>query len=192
MKTLLLKKNFKYDGRQLRPLYAYMEHGLLGDSAVAWTGACSIPFKLMKDGEDLRDQAAIEGGNMLHFIVELFDRDLFSAVAVQRLMASMIKDLIEKESAVAVKAGADFFRSGDDLYLKKKKLSISIATRSPVSVMVHFAVNITNAGTPVPTCSLSEDFGIKNVKAFAEQVLEALKRETESMLEATRKVLPAT
>ncbi|MGZ3782751.1 MAG: DUF366 family protein, partial [Pseudobdellovibrionaceae bacterium] len=33
---------------------------------------------------------------------------------------------------------------------------ISIATKSPVSVMVHFAMNITNKGTPVKTLSLQD------------------------------------
>lgn len=184
MKAKLLAPEFAYDGTQLRSLFAYLEHGLLGDSAVAWIGACDIDFAHMVDGEDLREQAAIRGGRMLHFIFEIFDRDLFAGVSLQRLFASIAKDLIE-ERAPHVRLR----RSGDDLYQGERKLSISIATRSPVSTLVHFAMNVANAGTPVPTCALEEDFGL-SAREVAEELLRRVSAEYGSILEATRKVRP--
>lgn len=184
MKTLWLDQEFAYDGTQLRSLFAYLGHGVLGDSVVAWSGACRISFDHMVDGEDLREQAEIRGSRMLHLIFELFDRDLFAGVAVQRLTASIAKDLIEERAKdVRLK------REGDDLYWNGKKLSISIATRSPVSTLVHFAMNLANAGTPVPTCALEEDFGL-SAKDFAAELLRRLAAEYESVLAATRKVRP--
>lgn len=184
MKTLFLQEEFTYDGTQLRSLFAYLGHGLLGDSVVAWRGGCEISFDHMVDGEDLREQAAIRGSRMLHLIFEIFDRDLFAGVALQRLTASIAKDLIEEKAKdIRLK------REGDDLYWNGKKLSISIATRSPVSTMVHFAMNLSNAGTPVPTCALEEDFGLET-KNFASELLRRLESEYESILDATRKVRP--
>jgi hypothetical protein len=79
-------------------------------------------------------------------------------------------------------------RDGDDLYWGDRKLSISIASQSAVSTMVHFAVNITNAGTPVRTCAL-EDLGV-DPKEFADAAMDALALEWASVLKATRKVRP--
>ena len=77
-------------------------------------------------------------------------------------------------------------REGDDIYWGEKKLNISIATVSPVSALIHFAINIVNEGTPVATCAL-QDFNIEP-QMFAEKILTALKAELESMDEATQKV----
>ncbi len=185
MKTKYLKQTEKYDGTQLRSLYAYLEHQILGDSAVAWRGACDVNFTHMVDGEDLLDKAVISGSDMVHFIIEVFDQNLASGVLLQRLFASIVRDVIDELSPVK---NLEIHRSGDDLYWKKKKLSISIATRSPVSTLVHFAINVSNKGTPVATASL-EDLKI-NSKVFAEKALALLQREYETTIEATRKVRP--
>ncbi|MBX2986674.1 MAG: DUF366 family protein [Bdellovibrionaceae bacterium] len=188
MKTLWIEKNFPYDGTQLRSLYAYLDHGLLGDSTVAWEGACRIDFAHMVDGEDLLQKAEIRGGGMLHFIIEIFDRDLFAGVCVQRLMASLAKDLLQEHGAGQPWA-RELRRDGDDIYWGGKKLSISIATRSPVSTLVHFAMNVVNAGTPVATCALRDDFGL-DPKPFAAELLQRLSAEYDSIFTATRKVRP--
>lgn len=177
-----------YDGTQLRSLFAYLEHGILGDSVVAWIGSCDVSFEHMVDGEDLRDESAIRGSEMLHLIVEKFDANLAEMVALQRLVSAIAKDLIEarKTSSAAV----SLRREGDDLYFDQGdgegKLSISIATVSPVSGLVHFALNISNQGTPVKTASLA-DLGIEP-KAFANELLARISEEFKSIWQATRKV----
>lgn len=194
MKTFeskLLKLNGEkshYDGTQLRSLYAYLEHGLLGDSIVAWIGSCDVSFEHMVDGEDLKANAEIRGSKMVHFIVEKFPATLSEAVAIQRLLASIVKDvLIEK---IGQQPKFKLRRSGDDIYVASSdgegKLSISIATVSPVSGLIHFAVNVSNAGTPVKTASL-EDLGIP-ADVFAEAVLAAFTAEMNSVREAECKV----
>jgi hypothetical protein len=77
-------------------------------------------------------------------------------------------------------------RDGDDLYWNQKKLSISIAAQSLKSVMIHFALNITNDGTPVQTCSL-EDLKI-NPTEFSKDVMNKFSLEFESIRNATYKV----
>lgn len=187
MQTRFIEKNFPYDGTQLRSLFAYLEHGVLGPSIVSWCGACSISFEHMVDGEDLLEKAVIQGDQMLHFIVEVFDRDLFSGVMLQRMFASIAKDYLQ-EKADSSLGGKALHRSGDDIYLEDRKLSISIATRSPVSVMVHFAMNVTNKGTPVKTLSL-EDLKL-DPRKVSEDLMALFKKEFESVLIATQKVRP--
>jgi hypothetical protein len=187
LKTRFLDKKFAYDGSQLRSLFAYLSQGLLGTSAIAWIGPCSIPFSHMVDGEDLLAKAEIKGDEMLHFVVEIFDRELFSAVSLQRLFASMAKDYLQSHCSGFL-TGKRLYRDGDDIYFEDRKLSISIASQSPISVMIHFAINISNAGTPVKTASL-EDFKL-DAEVVALDLLELLKLEYESIVEATQKVRP--
>jgi len=181
LKTKWLSITEKYDGTQLKSLYAYLNHKILGDSCVAWRGPCNVSFEHMVDGEDLLEKAEIRGSDMVHFIMEVFDRDLMSGVLLQRLFASIVKDVLtELAPDEAVN------RLGDDLYWKKKKLSISIATQSPTSTLVHFAINVSAKGTPVPAAGL-EDLKV-SVKAFASRCLSVFEQEYTSSLEATQKV----
>lgn len=193
MKTLFIEKESAYDGSQLHSLFAYLGHGVLGDSIVSWIGPCDIPFEHMIDGEDLREASAIRGARMLHFIVERFVPDLFAAVALQRLLAAIAMDLLREliESQARSEDGQEIgrhhiVRDGDDIFIDGRKLSISIATVSPVSALVHFAVNCVNDGTPVPTAALA-DFGLAPPE-FARDLMARFAREVVTIHEATCKV----
>lgn len=190
MKTKLIKKKFTYTGGQLRPHFAYENYGLLGNSIVAWQGACDISFDKMVDWEDVLEQSPIFGDLMLHFIVEVFGQNLFSAVVLQRLLSSIVKDELEKRilNKKVLKNSIRLIRDGDDIFWGEKKVSISIASISPVSTQIHFAVNVTNDNTPVKTAALS-DFGIGAVD-LAESVLKTFSREFVSIEQATQKVKP--
>lgn len=180
MKTKFLKEEFLYDGSQMKPLDNYLKHDLLGDSCIAWVGPCQISFDKMLDGEDLIEKCEIRGDKMLHFVFELFQRELVSAVFLQRLFASLIQAYVYQNSKVYLK------RDGDDLYLENKKFSISIAAPSVNSMMVHFAVNIVNRGTPVETLSC-EDLKVKP-EIMAEALLKQISHEYQSILNASFKV----
>lgn len=180
MRSKFIEVEEEYDGRQLVSLRNYLKHKILGDSIVAWVGPCNIPFEHMVDGEDVVAGAVIRGDRMLHFIVEKFDCRLFAAVTLQRLLASIVKDVLSMVSNVK------FRREGDDLYVGESKLSISIATQSPVSSLIHFAVNVTNAGTPVKTIAL-EDLQV-DPRKLAEEVMRIFCLEVDSIQEATTKV----
>jgi len=181
MKAKFLESHDKYDGTQLASLKNYLNHGLLGDSIVSWIGPCDISFEHMVDGEDLLAKAQIAGSQMVHFIIEKFDISLFAAVGLQRLLASIVRDYLHTH-------GSDktLFRDGDDIFSRDRKLSISIATQSPVSSLIHFAVNVSNEGTPVKTLSL-EDLGVEP-QAFAREIMERFCKEVDSITEATQKV----
>ncbi|WP_413587388.1 DUF366 family protein [Bdellovibrio sp. HCB274] len=187
MEMHFIEKKFAYDGSQLHSLFAYLEHGKLGPSIVSWVGQCDIPAAHMVDGEDLLANAVIAGDEMLHFIIEVFDRDLFSGVALQRLFAAIARDYVQKHGAAYLKLDV-LIRDGDDIYWGDRKLSISIATRSPVSTMVHFAMNVTNEGTPVKTACLG-DFKLDPRKT-AQDLMALFKQEFQSITVATQKVRP--
>lgn len=178
MKTLFVANNLHYDGSALKPLYSYIHHRLPGDSIVAFVGSCDVNLEHMVDAEDFVVSAKIKSDHMLHFIIEVFGQNLMTAVSLQRLLVCLAQDILK----------LDLVRSGDDLYLEKRKLSVSIASVSAVSAMIHFGLNIKNDGTPVPTCCL-EELGI-NPKSFAEGLMKKFSEEFTSIVEATQKVHP--
>jgi len=184
MKHKFLDKKTKYTGEQLQSLYAYLNFEVLGDSVISWTGACDVSLDHMVDGEDLLVKAKIQSDDMLHFIVEKFNTNLESMVLMQRLLAG----LVIKEIKVLSKTEdtKELVRKGDDIYCADKKLNVSIATISPSSALMHFGINIGNAGTPVPTCSL-DDFKI-DAKVFANNIMERFTAEVASVTRATQKV----
>ncbi len=186
MTTKWLNESIHYDGTQLKPLFAYLKYGILGDSIVSWKGSCEVSFEFMVDGEDFIAGSSIAGSKMVHFIVEVFDRELATGVLLQRVFASIVKDLLMELSPNF--GDQILVRDGDDLYWGDRKLSISVASQSAVSTMVHFAVNVSNQGTPVKTCSL-EDLGVDS-EEFAGAAMDALALEWTSVLKATRKVRP--
>lgn len=190
MKSYWCEKEFAYTGEQLASLFSYLQFGVEGDSVVSWLGPCDIPFEHMADGEDLRQGAAIRGNKMLHFIIEKFGISLYGAVAMQRLFASLaletVRELVDPTDPDAKRLAQQLRRDGDDLWAGDKKLSISIAAPSFNSALVHFAVNVVNEGTPVPTLSLS-DLGIEPV-SFAKRLMEKFSNEENSIVFATQKV----
>lgn len=190
MKIKFISKKIKYDGSQLKPLFAYENLGVMGNSVISWVGECNVELNHMIDLEDKISHSKICGDEMLHFIIEIFDDSLLSAVCLQRLFASIVRDqifLADKKLKPL-----NFIREGDDLYLikskKRLKLSISIASKSAVSVQIHFAMNIVNSGTPVPTSCLG-DFKIKP-SSLAKAVMSAFTKEFDSVIDATQKVRP--
>ena len=166
----------EYDGSQLRSLFGFRNYGLLGDSLLAWIGPCQVKKEYMVDGEDLNANEQICGNKMVHFIWEKFNTSLITAVACQRLMISIALDLIRELSPVK-ELTQNLVRQGDDIYCGHKKLSISIATVSPVSALIHTAFNVVNEGTPVPTICFDElkISSQKFIESFAQRVLNEIK-----------------
>lgn len=169
-----------YDGSQLSSHFAYQSFGILGDSAVAFVGPCEVSLESLVDLEDVKRKAPIFSPEMLHFIIESFHIDLRGAVFLQRLFMAAIAELLHQRGCTAL------HREGDDLYAAEKKLSVSIATSSPVSVLIHVGLNIRTEGTPVPTQGLAA-WGV-DPAGFALECLAMIKREYEACLRASYKV----
>jgi hypothetical protein len=172
-----------YDGTQLRSGWVREQAGLKNDGLACFAGPADVPVENMVDMEDAAANAHIFSPMMLHFIAEHTDGDLLLAVARQRLMVA-----IAMEELVRLTKGAPIERRGDDIYEGNRKLSVSIATSSPRSQLIHFAVNVISDGTPVPTKGLA-DYDIEP-KTFGEIVSRKYCEEIESMHHATKKVRP--
>lgn len=187
MQTQWLDETIPYDGSPLRAHWILRHTGIAGDAAVAFRGPCAVRAEEMADLEDLLDGPGIAADDMVHFVLEIFDDgDLLRAVYRQRLFTALAFDTLRALAPAAPDPEASLRRSGDDLFVGDGKLSISIATRSLVSTLIHFAVNVSNAGTPVTTASLG-DLGI-DPKAFADRLLAALVVEEQSIRTARAKV----
>ena len=181
LQTKILDEAIKYDGSQLRSHFAYDFADICGDSAVAFTGACDVTIDHMVDLEDVHQKLFIHSKNMVHFILEHFQTPLSEAVCLQRLFVSLIQE--ELHDALP---DLKLVRRGDDLYDEHCKLNVSIATRSPVSSLIHVGFNICSEGTPVPTKGL-EDYNL-NPKAFMNSVLNRYRHEWNSIKKAICKV----
>jgi hypothetical protein len=171
-------KRITYDGTQLRSLHAFTEHNVQGNSIVAFRGPCQVGVEELVDMEDRKNRQEIFSEDMAHFIVELFDSDLDRTVVMQRLFLCVIKDVIEE-----IMPELFISRRGDDLYIEveeegveDRKLTVSVATASPVSTLIHVGINIASANTPVPTLGLEDleiavdDFILKVLQGFINEV----------------------
>jgi len=145
-----INETITYDGTQLSSLWAFRNFGWQGDSIVSFRGPCRVNLTEMVDLEDVRKDSPIYSTDMLHFIAEHFELDLEKTIFRQRLLIAIIKDVIENTADIKL------LRSGDDLYYGEKKLSVSIATLSPVSSMIHTGLNITSKDVPVAAVGLAE------------------------------------
>jgi hypothetical protein len=177
-----------YDGRQLAPHWIYRQHDLLGDAIVAFRGPCEVKLTEMVDIEDVKAAAPIYSPQMVHFIAEFFDLDLEKTVYRQRLLIVTAKEYLEERLSQPIR------RRGDDLYLARPqdgqpgKLSVSIATSSPVSTLIHTGFNVLTEGTPVPTVGLAE-LGL-DPDDFAQAILTRYTAEVEDIWLARCKVRP--
>ncbi len=180
LKILVADREIKYTGKELTPHWIYRNFDLRGDAAVAFVGPAQVDVDDMVDLTNVKEQGYISSPSMLNFIIEHFSTDLELAVYRQRLFLTCIKEELELfEVPVA--------RVRDNLYINRKKLSVSIATCSTVSTLIHVGLNITTEGTPVKTAGL-EEIGIKDVKSFAQNVLRRYQNELELIYLARCKV----
>lgn len=178
--TRVVKEAIDYDGRQLRSHWIYENFAISGDAVLAFVGGVDVRGPHLVDLADKQAGLFIAGRRMLHIIAESFGPDLDRAVFMQRLLVLLATELLRAHGVLGQR------RSGDDIFIGDGKLSVSIATVSLVSCLVHFGINVTTEGTPVRTSALA-DHGIDPYR-FAEELTEAYAREIGSMARATVKV----
>ncbi len=181
MKTLFIDKEIKYIGSQLAPHWIYKNFKIQGDAIVAFCGECDVKLTEMVDIEDVINNEPIYSKYMLSFISEQFNIGLIEGVLRQRLLMSTIKEALEKRGVVVR-------RDGDDLFINDKKLSVSIATKSMTSVLIHTGVNILAEGAPIPVSALKTDLNIDDIKEFAIEVMKNYSEEIEDIVLASTKV----
>ena len=155
MQKYFHKKEMTYTGAELSSHFGFKTFGVAGDSIVAFVGPCDVKRDNLVDLADAKENALIFSERMLHFIVEIFELNLERAILLQRLLISIITEHLNQKIS-----GHNLARVNDDIFLGKRKLSVSIATLSPVSSLIHVGLNITSENTPVETVGL-EELGIE-------------------------------
>lgn len=183
MNTLFLSREIDYNGAQLVSGWIRNEAGLEGDAAVAFLGPCDVSPEHMVDTVDLDAGATIVSPLMLHFIVEHANVDLLAITLRQRLLIAIAAEIIESHLGEVL-----IRREGDDLYLRDRKLSVSVATTSPKTGLIHAGFNVRGDGAPVPAVGLDE-LGVEP-KVFAELLLSAYAAEIAGASDAASKVKP--
>ncbi len=185
MEIRLLNEERAYEGATLRGHFAFRNLGILGNSAVAFTGPCEVSLENMVDWEDVRRQSPIYSPRMLHILVELFETSLKTAVCWQRLLVASFAELLRERGLTQLE------RCGDDLFVDGRKLSVSIATCSPVSALIHFGVNLETQGVPVPAVGLTE-LGLREISGLAMEFLQRIQAEWRGIERACCKVKPVS
>ena len=181
MHTKLIDTEIKYIGSQLAPHWIYKNLKLQGDAIVAFIGECEVALTEMVDIEDVINNEPIYSKSMLSFITEQFNVNLVEGVFRQRLLICIIKELLEERGIFVV-------RNGDDLMIDGKKLSVSIATKSTTSILIHTGLNILSEGAPVKASGMTSELGITDVKEFALEVMKRYSEELEDINLASTKV----
>ncbi len=175
-----LSQEIPYTGRELHAGWIAETAGIEGDALVAFVGPCEVPLEHMVDMEDVRRGVPIKAARMLHFLVEHFDTDLARTVLRQRLLVCRAAEILNQVTTEHI------FRDGDDLFVGEWKLSVSIATASPTSTLIHLGLNIDPGGAPVPAIGLDE-LGVPAAEV-ANQIMAAYVEEMQSCQTAHNKV----
>ena len=181
MITKYIDEEIKYVGSQLAPHWIYKNFKLQGDAIVAFCGECEVKLTEMVDIEDVINNEPIYSKNMLSFITEQFNVELVEGVFRQRLLICIIKEALERR-------GFKVERSGDDLFFENKKLSVSIATKSITSTLIHTGLNIESAGAPVSASGLTSELGIFDIKDLAIEIMNRYSEEIQDIIMASTKV----
>lgn len=183
MHTFWLPTTIPYDGAQLRPHWILQQTGAVGDAIAAFVGPAHVDATHMVDWEDVQAAAWIRSDSMLHFLVEHFDPDLTRMILWQRMLVTLCGEELRARCA-----NVNFRRDGDDLFDGAAKLSVSIATVSPVSGLIHTGINVLSTNTPVLTRGL-HDYDMAP-EPFARAVMGRYAAEVASVRHARAKVRP--
>jgi len=179
-----LKTYFERTERPYTELYGHFalkNFGVAGDAIVAFVGPCDVPTENLVDLADRRAGAKIVAARMLHFVVEHFGLALAEAIWRQRLLAAIILEEVRRRAPQA-----PLRREGDDVYAGDGKLTVSIATSSPTSAIIHFGVNVDGTGAPVEVSDLGR-LGV-DAEELAAAVMSRYVDEVERFVEALGKV----
>ena len=143
MEQLFTDKEIKYTGNQLSPHWIYKNFNIKGDAIVCFIGPVDVKLTEMVDIEDVINNEPIKSDLMANFIIEVFNSNLLEAII------SIIKEVFED-------MGVSLKRKGDDLFYNNKKLSVSIATKSTVSTLIHTGINLVSTGAPIDVSSVKD------------------------------------
>lgn len=184
MEKIFIKDEICYTGKELAPHWIYKNHKLQGDAMASFIGECEVKLDSMVDIADVIDESPIYSKKMVHLIVEHFNMGLIEGVVRQRLLIAIAKDVI----ASRLPNPNVLVRTGDDLYYQNKKLSVSIATKSLTSVLIHLGINILSENAPVQAAGLKSELNIDDIESIINDIMNNYCKETDEILKASCKV----
>lgn len=183
MKAIYLEP-MPYNGAQLHHAFAYEQANELGATICRFIGAAEVKEHLV----DLEDSLAgdfIKSKEMWHFIIEIPEATITETVVWQRLFITMCIDELRKELK-----GFVITRKGDDIMVGASKLSVSIATLSRFSGLIHVGINIdVGEGCPVKAIGLKDISDNLFRFEFGERVSNTFVAEYIDIKNATFKVI---
>lgn len=174
-----------YDGSQLHHAFAYEQVRELGATICYFRGAANVKNHLV-DLEDSLADDFIKSDEMWHFIIEIPEATITEMVIWQRLFISMCIDQLKS-------GGKNIFkitRNGDDIMVGSRKLSVSIATLSRFSGLIHVGINIeVGKGCPVAAIGLGNIISPASYLIFGKEMATAFVKEYDDVKNATFKVI---
>jgi hypothetical protein len=195
-----------YDGTQLRPLWIYETYDVSGDAIAVFQGPADVQTSELVDMEDQQAETTIQARLMIHCIAEHFGNvTLREAVLRQHLFMQTIGSSLQRmtdDSWVINCIGDDLWVSvvaGHQAMFQPRKLSVSIATVTPVSTLLHVGINLDATGAPsdVSAIGLDEYEGVSqqtglnlNPERLAGGFAETYKQQFEATEYALTKVRP--
>ena len=174
-----------YDGSQLHHAFAYEQAKVLGATICYFRGSADVKEHLV-DLEDSLADDFIKSKEMWHFIIEIPEAVITEMVVWQRLFISMCIDKLREECGGEV----IITRKGDDIMIGDRKLSVSIATLSRFSGLIHVGINIeVGEGCPVNAIGLDDFTGGKYSITFGWLMAMIFVEEYNDIKNATFKVI---
>lgn len=178
-----------YTGAELVPGIAYKT---FGDSTAIYNiivtrGEADVPIEHMVDLEDVIEDSPIYSEDMLNFIIEIIGcTDLEKLVFIQRYFIRLIGEFVEDFSS-------SIYYKGDDIMFEDgKKMSVSIATISKTSGLIHIGLNVSGTKYPkgVEAASLLDILPNEDaLEVFIENVVGKMRSEINDIFIATTKVI---
>jgi hypothetical protein len=184
IQTYFHEAELPYTGPELRPHFILQKFKIEGSTLAAFIGPCDVKTDHLVDWEDRLANDSIKAKSMVHFLGEFFGPQLAEGVWIQRLI---VGEIVVRLNA----RGTPVTRKGDDLFWNGSKLSVSIVTASPVSVLLHLGINIDSTGAPVKAAGL-KDLGmdLAATRKFIQEILTWFETEYQSVARACVKVRP--
>lgn len=194
MIPLFVTKEREYTGVELRPqiIATLLGKPLDDDAILAFIGPAGVGPQDLVDMEDRLEEEVITSDKMLHFLVELFGYRIWPTVLFQRWLVELVTARI---NYLRQNIDCWIYTRGDDIMVDFTedpigKLSVSIATVSAVSGLIHLGLNVTNDGTPIAVdTACLDDLGL-DPKVLAVDVIHQVAERHKNMMAATCKVLP--
>ena len=174
-----------YDGSQLHHAFAYEQAKELGATICYFRGSANVKEHLV-DLEDSLANAFIKSEEMWHFIIEIPEATITEMVVWQRLFISMCIDELLTYNICP----KNITRKGDDIMVGDSKLSVSIATLSRFSGLIHVGINIkVGEDCPVDATGLADFMSTNDLLVFGQIMAVEFSDEYNDIKNATFKVI---